>query len=153
MVIISLQTPDGPHQPRGVRGHGRPVRQQPRARADGARQPVRRGRAVHGLHEVGPEQNHVSRGVTRRHAVSRGSCHVSPGYGGLDVADRLRHGLIHLHLLRDELAAFLSNRGEHVDCNIDITDIHLLSISNICTVSTHTGCEISVRSVQTLPVS
>ena len=61
---------------------------------------------------------------------------MSPGYGGLDVADRLRHGLIHLHLLRDELAAFLSNRGEHVDCNIDITDIHLLLISNICTVST-----------------
>ena len=150
MVINSLQTLDGPHQPRGVRGHGRPVRQQPRARADGARQPVRRGRAVHGLHEVGPEQNHASR-VTRRHAASRGSCHVSPGYGGLDVADRLRHGLIHLHLLRDELAAFLSNRGEHVDCNIDITDIHLLL--SLISVSTHTGCEISVRSVQTLPVS
>ena len=54
------------------------------------------------------------------HAASRGSCHVSPGYGGLDVADRLRHGLIHLHLLRDELAALLANRGEHVDCNTDI---------------------------------
>ena len=75
MVINSMQTLDGPHQPRGVRGHGRPVRQQPRARADGARQPVRRGRAVHGLHEVGPEQRHVSRGVTQRHAAAV-TCHL-----------------------------------------------------------------------------
>ena len=136
-----------PHQPRGVRGHGRPVRQQPRARADGARQPVRRGRAVHGLHEVGPGQRHVSRGVTRQ--LSRvtwiwwsGCCRPSPPRADSPPPASRR-------TCRPPRESWRTCRLQHRY----ITDIHLLLISNICTVSTHTGCEISVRSVQTLPVS